>query len=124
LFVATGGKLILSRHRKGNQATIPEFDDWKGRGMRASRPINALFEGGKVGGFSGVNTYQGSYRVSGTSLSIGKLASTLMAGPQDLMDAEQTYLAALQQTDLYSADPTSLTLFDNAGKRLLVYARE
>ncbi len=89
----TGGKMegirirwvLKSYESKGATRTAP-----------GSISIDALFQGGKVGGFSGVNTYQGSYKLSGSSLSVGKLASITMAGPKDLMDAEQAYLAALQ----------------------------
>jgi heat shock protein HslJ len=85
--------------------------------------IDALFEGSTVSGFSGVNTYQGSYKLSGNSLSIGKPASTMMAGPQELMDVEQAYLGALQQTSSYTADASSLTLLDRNGKRILEYTK-
>jgi heat shock protein HslJ len=114
----TGGKL------EGVRWVLRSYDS---SGVTKQAPagvlIDALFEGGKVGGFSGVNTFQGSYKLSGSSLSIGKLASTLMAGPQELMDAEQAYLAALQQTRSYTADTGSLTMFDKGGKRILEYTK-
>jgi heat shock protein HslJ len=114
----TGGKL------EGVRWVLKSYDS---KGVTKNAPgdtsIDALFEGGKVSGFSGVNTYQGSYKLSGSSLSVSQLASTMMAGPQDLMDTEQAYLAALQQTSSYTADPSGLTLFDRGGKKILEYAK-
>jgi heat shock protein HslJ len=114
----TGGKL------EGVRWVMKSYDS---KGVMKNAPgdvsIDALFEGGNVSGFSGVNTYRGSYKLSGSSLSVGQLASTLMAGSQDLMDAEQAYLAALQRTGSYTADPSSLTLFDRSGKKILEYAK-
>jgi heat shock protein HslJ len=114
----TGGKLegirwiLKSYESKGATTKAP-----------AGVTIDALFEGGKVGGSSGVNTYSGSYELSGSSLSVGKLASTMMAGPQDLMEAEQAYLAALQKTSSYSSTGESLTLLDQGGKEILQYTK-
>lgn len=82
----------------------------------------ALFEGGSVGGFSGVNTYSGPYKASGSELSIGNLASTMMAGPPELMDFEQAYLSALQDVSSFSADGGGLALLDEDGRELLVFA--
>ena len=113
-----GGKIeginwvLKSYDSKGTARDVP-------RGLS----IDALFEGAKVSGFSGVNTYQGEYELSGSSLTIGKVASTMMAGPQDLMDIERGYLAGLEQTSSYTADAGTLALLDRNGQKLLVYAR-
>ena len=113
----TGGRLEGVRWVLGSYVS---------EGVARSAPrdisIDALFDHGKVGGFSGVNTYQGSYKLSGDSLSVSKLASTLMAGPQELMDAEHAYLAALRDTRSFTATEGSLTLFDKDGKKTLEYS--
>ncbi len=62
-------------------------------------PIDALFEGGTVAGKSGCSNYTGSYTASGSSLTVGPLASTKMACDQVAMDAETAYLAALQAAE-------------------------
>jgi len=114
----TGGRL------EGIRWVLKSYDS---KGVTREAPegvsIDVLFKGGNVGGFSGVNTYHGSYKLSGSSLSIGELASTEMAGPPDLMDNEQAYLAALQRTSSYTADTSSLTLLDQDGKRILEYTK-
>lgn len=84
---------------------------------------DARFDAGRVGGSSGVNSYSGPYQLSGAKLTIGPLISTQMAGPPPLMALEQAYLAALQKVASYTADDATLTLFDTAGKQLLVFAK-
>jgi heat shock protein HslJ len=51
---------------------------------------------GQVSGNAGVNTFSGTYEYDGNTLSLGPLATTRMAGPQELMEQETLYLAALQ----------------------------
>jgi heat shock protein HslJ len=59
--------------------------------------ITATFDGGRVSGSSGCNTYQGAYTLDGETLSITDLAVTEMAcdTPEGVMDQEQLYLANL-----------------------------
>lgn len=118
---ATGGNggriegvnwVLKSYDSKGTARDVP-------RGVS----VDALFEGGKVSGFSGVNTYGGEYKLSGSSLTIGQVASTMMAGPQDLMDLEQAYIADLQQASSYAADAGTLALLNRDGQKLLEYSR-
>jgi heat shock protein HslJ len=85
--------------------------------------VDALFESGKVSGNSGVNTYSGSYKLSGNKLTVGNIASTLMAGPRDLMALEQDYLSNLEKTQSYTAGSDDLTLYDPKGHKLLVYSK-
>lgn len=83
--------------------------------------ITAAFDHGKISGNSGVNTYSGTYSISRSgSFAVGDLASTLIAGPADAMQAEQTYTQRLREAHSYMKD-TRLTLFDSQGKTLLVF---
>lgn len=73
--------------------------------------ITANFDGETLGGFSGVNQYGGPYTAGDDgSLEIGELASTMMAGPEPLMDAEQAYLELLRGCDGWAVDGDKLTL--------------
>lgn len=64
---------------------------------------------GRVSGFAGVNRFNGSYTLKqqaegrGT-LSFGELATTRMAGPPELMQQEERFLAALKTVDGYRAE--------------------
>jgi heat shock protein HslJ len=86
--------------------------------------ITLELAGSNVAGFSGVNRYMGTftYGTEGT-LDFGPLASTMMAGPQDAMDAEQAYLAALDTVTDYSVNGAELNLFQD-DQLLLVYTKK
>ena len=49
-----------------------------------------------VSGFSGCNSFSGTYSTNGNVVRIGGLASTRIACPQDVMDQELAFLTALQ----------------------------
>lgn len=84
--------------------------------------ITADFADGKVGGKSAVNTYGGPYTVGpGDAFSVGELASTMMAGPEPDMRAEQTYLSLLAAARACSLEGDTLTLFDGDGAVSLVF---
>lgn len=83
--------------------------------------ITARFEDGQLSGFSGVNQYSGPYTIDESgSFETGPLVSTLMAGPEPLMKAEQAYLKLLEGCDSYSVDKGTLTLSTD-GEETLVY---
>jgi len=85
--------------------------------------ITATFDGERIAGFSGVNQYGGPYSAGDDgSLEVGDLASTLMAGPERLMRAEQAYLALLSQCTSYRVENDILTLSTGASETL-VYAK-
>ena len=64
-----------------------------------------------MAGFSGVNQYRGPYTAGDDGgLEIGEIASTLMAGPEPLMQAERRYLEALKGCDGWEVSGDTLTL--------------
>lgn len=65
--------------------------------------------GHKVSGFSGCNTYTGSFTVDGKKLTLGALAGTKMACPQG-MELEAAFLAALGSTNRYTLIGAELQL--------------
>jgi heat shock protein HslJ len=88
--------------------------------------ITAVFDGTKVAGFSGVNQYGGPYTAGDDgSLKIGDLASTMMAGPEPAMKAEQEYMQLLAACASYEVDADTLTLLTAEDQTLLyVKAKE
>lgn len=62
---------------------------------------------GRVGGSGGVNRFMG--RVGEDGL-FGPLATTLMAGPEDLMAQEQSYLQLLEQVDSVETTEEGISL--------------
>ena len=88
--------------------------------------ITAAFADGKISGKSAVNTYGGPYTEGpGDAFSVGELVSTMMAGPEPDMRAEQAYLTLLAQAKSYMLKGGGLTLFDENGNESLIFeARE
>jgi heat shock protein HslJ len=79
--------------------------------------VTAMFGAdGTLSGSGGCNTYSGPYTTSGTDqITIGALASTMMACPEPAMSIEQMYFAALGTVATYQIDGTTLTLRDADG---------
>jgi heat shock protein HslJ len=70
---------------------------------------------GQVSGNAGCNTFTGPYTLDGTSLTVGPLASTMMACDQPIMDQETQFLAALQTPTNVETSGETVTLRDAAG---------
>jgi heat shock protein HslJ len=87
--------------------------------------INATFEDGQIGGFSGCNSYGGSYTLTGSRLNFGMVAMTLMAClDEGVMEQEQAYTKALSNVAKFHLEGDRLELLDESGAALLVYARQ
>ena len=63
--------------KKGQKLPIPEGAN-----------ITVNFSDGKISGFSGVNSYFGGYKIKNNSILTAETATTLMAGPEELMKIE------------------------------------
>ena len=70
---------------------------------------------GKASGNSGVNRYGARADVEGSSIRFTMVVSTRMAGPEDRMKLEASYLAALERARRFRVDGTLLTLMDERG---------
>jgi len=77
-------------------------------------------EEARVTGSGGVNRLTGHFALSGDELRFGTLATTRMAGPEDAMQREAAFLAALERVTSYALDGRTLTLLvdDEAVVRL------
>jgi putative lipoprotein len=119
----------------GATAEQPYLGDWTVTGINNGREavvspilgteLTATFSAeGVVSGSSGCNSYSGPYAVDGTAMSIGPLASTLMACASDELNAqEQEYLAALQRVATWEAEGSSLVLRDAGGAMQVTFTR-
>ena len=84
--------------------------------------ITAEFKEGRIGGTSAVNQYGGPYAAGDDgSFSVGELVSTMMAGPEPDMRAEQTYLKLLAEAKMFRLSGQTLTLSDANGNESLIY---
>ncbi|HEY5980050.1 MAG TPA: META domain-containing protein [Microlunatus sp.] len=89
-----------------------------------SASITAEFADGRVAGTSGVNRYNAAV-TSGTdgSFAIDAPISTKMAGPEDAMAAERSYLQRLQAATSYRVDGDTLVINDADGQPSLTFTR-
>lgn len=72
----------------------------------------------RVYGSSGVNRYFGSYTQNGTELRFSPLASTMMAGPQKAMEAEQAYLKEMNDVVSFELKDRRLILKTKTNQEL------
>lgn len=79
---------------------------------------------GMASGFSGCNTFTGSYTASGNKLAIGPLATTRKActEPKGAMEAEAQYLAALQAATNYQVQGQMLSMQLSTGETAAEFA--
>ena len=77
-----------------------------------------------VSGAGGVNIFDGPFASDDTSIQIGPLMQTKMAGPVELMTEEQQYAAALQAATEWEVANDVLTLRDGGGAMQVVATRK
>ncbi len=84
--------------------------DWRTRTNGVTQTITFTSDG-TVFGDAGCNRFTGAYTTDGGSITIGPLATTLMACEQPVMDAEQTFLVRLQAAVSYRAKAETLRIY-------------
>lgn len=85
--------------------------------------ITIAFDDGKVFGFSGVNRYFGGASIDGENINIGNVASTMMAGPQDKMDAEMNYLQLLSDAKKIKMEDNKIIIITKDNEELIFEAK-
>jgi len=78
---------------------------------------------GAMTGSGGCNTYNAAYTVTGESITIENIASTLMACGDPQATAETAYFGALEKVNVWAIAAGSLTLTGTGGQPTLVYAK-
>lgn len=90
------------------------------RGKEQEFPQNANitinFADNKINGNSGVNSYFGGYKIKNNSILTANAATTLMAGPEELMKIEQRFLEILQNSPRITYSNTTLSLRNKNGE--------
>ena len=96
----------------------------EGQPVLAGSKVTAVFSAeARVSGNAGCNGYFGSAKLETGTLSIGALASTLMACvPDGVMSQETRYLAALQSATRFSVSGDELRLGRSTSDVTLVYS--
>lgn len=74
-------------------------------------------------GESGCNIVNGSFSFGGTTLKVGKLATTRRACAKPMMEQEKRYLEALRRVTTWRIDNDALVLADGKGRDLMRLTR-
>ena len=96
---------LLQITKRGKEQLIPQD---------ANITIN--FADNKINGNSGVNSYFGGYKIKNNSILTANAATTLMAGPEELMKIEQRFLETLQNSPRITYSNTTLSLRNKNGE--------
>jgi heat shock protein HslJ len=85
--------------------------------------VTAEFVAGALGGSGGCNRYFGPYEVSGSSLTVGMLGSTMMfcGEPEGVMDQEQAFLDAMQSAASFEVSAEQLLILNGDGQVVLSF---
>ncbi len=62
------------------------------------------FDGARLGGFTGCNSYGADYTLDGSSLALGEVSMTLIGCPSPAADVERAFLAALERVAAWRID--------------------
>jgi heat shock protein HslJ len=74
--------------------------------------LTVRFDNSAIGGNAGCNSFNGSYSVSGSNISIGSLGTgmSICDTPTGIMEQEADFLRALQSSTSFQFDADRLTL--------------
>jgi heat shock protein HslJ len=88
----------------------------------AGVPATLTFDGTRVAGTTGCNSFTGDYQATGDAITFGVLATTLALCTEDARTAqEQAIFAALQGTTPYSITGDQLRISYDGGRQALTY---
>ena len=88
-----------------------------------ARATLSIGEDGRVGGSGGCNRYFAQAEIAGDKLEISAIASTRMACPPPISDAETAYFAALGSARTFAVAGKSLVFIDKDGNKVLTLVR-
>jgi heat shock protein HslJ len=79
---------------------------------------------GVISGNAGCNSFSGEYKAADGKLVTDKVASTLMACADSLMQQESAVFATLNGTSQYAIDKDALSITSADGQSKLIYSRK
>jgi len=107
----------------GEPRSLLEGPEWRVEGI-AGEPVPedievtiGFLEEDRIAGSGGCNRFMGGYTLTGEGLSIGQVASTMMACPEPAMAVEQRFLRLLEAVARFDISPDgALILETNDGR--------
>ncbi len=113
-----GQPMIDAALLDGTRWAIASID---GRPARTARPTEIRFEGDKISGSAGCNSFGGSYRIERGSFTAERVISTRMACPGPGMAVESKFLAIIAgPARMAMTGDRTLTLSTRAGSATLI----
>jgi heat shock protein HslJ len=104
---------------------------WRATSISSNNAVSSTIAGtevtaefgtyGTLSGSDGCNRYHAEYSTSGTSLTVGTIAGTLMACEPDVDQQAQDFRHAMESASAYEISGTSLTILDDSGNALLTF---
>jgi heat shock protein HslJ len=85
-------------------------------------PTLTFDKDGTVSGNAGCNTFSGKYTISGSQVSFGPMAATLMACSDALMQQEAAVFNVLTGSRKYKLDAGVLTILSESGDSAITFA--
>ena len=101
------------------QLTAPEETV---RDTKINSPITISFTDTQATGTACVNNFFSLVKIEGDRLNISNIGATRKAGSADMMKLEQHFFDTLIRTDRFEIRKDVLTLFDEAGAKLMTFA--
>ena len=84
--------------------------------------LYVLFEvDGSIKGHGGCNGFFGSLEKADSGIAVGRLGATRMACPDEIMDREMAFMAAVQKTRDFRSGGDRMSLIDEGGSVLAVF---
>ncbi len=84
--------------------------------------LYVMFEvDGSIKGHGGCNGFFGSLEKADSGIAVGRLGATRMACPDEIMDREMAFMAAVQRTRDFRSGGDRMSLIDEGGSVLAVF---
>lgn len=126
--VLVGSALATAGCDSGLEPELLEDTDWRltrlgDQSVSTSNPaavpdLTFRSEDDRVSGTGGCNQFSGSYDLDGETITLGRIASTLMACEEG-MEIESAFFAALERVRTWNVDGGTLELYDAGGEILM-----
>jgi heat shock protein HslJ len=108
---------------EGKVWVLTEMLDAEGNTQIVDLGVDASFDGSTMSGASGCNRYNAAYEATGNEISIGAIAGTMMACPEDEMAVENQYRQLLAEVTSFEVSGSSMSMSEAEGTSVLQFSQ-
>lgn len=108
---------------EGKAWVVTQILDENGDTQIVDIGINASFDGSAVSGVAACNNYNASYEADGGEISIGPIAGTLAACPEDEEGVANRYLQLLEGAATFEVEGRSMSMSDAEGTPTIQFSQ-